>query len=135
MFYKCTAIFDGKPQFTTPIGVILATVRVGGGIEILDPDEFITAQQRKWWKGVLLKALSKDTGESISVWEVRLKLAVMPDEFQPTAVTVHGKPYLHVPSVNILTVKKMNQLIEGAVDYLRSIGFDWVTLPDSELRK
>ncbi len=132
---KCTAIIGGRPVLDTPLEEAIQGLEIGGAIQILSPSDYISARQRAWWKGILLPALRKDTGESVSVWETRLKLAVMPDEFQPTAVVVCGKPYLHVPSIKDLSVKKMNQLIEGAVDYLRSIGFDWVTLPDSELRK
>lgn len=92
-------------------------------------------QQRKWWKGVLLPALAKDTGDSVSYWETRLKLAVMPDEFAPITTTIDGVDYSYLPSVKKLSIKKMNLLIEGSVDRCREWGFYWVTLPDSDLRK
>jgi hypothetical protein len=40
-----------------------------------------------------------------------------------------------IPSINKLSVKKMNQLIEGSVAKCHEIGKIWVTLPDSSLRK
>ena len=98
-----------------------------------------TERQTAWWKGILLPALSNYTGDSKDFWETELKLAVMPDEFMPIPVA-YGKRVLDVvPSITILSCKKMNQLIEGSVKYLRedhemSDQFQWVTLPDSELR-
>ncbi len=103
-------------------------------------------QQRKWWKGVLLPALAEHTGSSEAYWETKLKLAVLPDDFQPKSTTVNGVLYNYVPSVSKLPMKKMNLLIVGSVDHLRNgvdekdkslYGdyFHWVTLPDKELRK
>lgn len=97
----------------------------------------ISDNQRKWWKGVLLPALSKYNGEHVRTWEIRLKLAVMPDEFQPEKTIVCGQVFYSVPSITKLSMKKLNTLIEGAVDFLRNepYNFDWVTLPDSSLKK
>ncbi len=95
--------------------------------------------QRKWWKGILLPALASDTGNSIAYWEAKLKLEVMPDDFQPIVTVLDGVTYTYLPSVTTLSMKKMNQLMEGSVDHLRDEKvygdhFDWVTLPDPELR-
>jgi len=95
----------------------------------------ISLQQIRFWKGVLLPALAKDTGNSVAWWENKLKLEVMPDDFQPKTVNVDGYVFYYLPSVNVLSIKKTNQLIEGSVEYLRNNGFTWVQLPDSELRK
>jgi hypothetical protein len=94
----------------------------------------ISEQQRKWWKGVLLPALAKDNGETIHVWETRLKLVILPDDFVPQSTVISGREYFFVPSITTLSMKKFNTLIEGSVDWLRNNGFDWVTLPDTELR-
>ncbi len=96
-------------------------------------------QQRKWWKGVLLPALAQ-TGDSIEYWETRLKLAVMPDDFQPVTIVIDGKLYKYIPSITTLGMKKMNLMVEGSVAHLRDERiygdeFHWVTLPDKELRK
>ena len=100
-----------------------------------DEEHEISEQQRKWWKGVLLPALSNDTGDTKESWETRLKLAVMPDEFKPETVIVDGKPFNYVPSITKLTSKKMNDLVEGSVSKLHEWKLLWVTLPDSSLRK
>ncbi len=95
--------------------------------------------QRKWWKGILLPALSKSNGDTVDVWETRLKLAVLPDDFQPVTIVVNDKEYTYIPSISGLSMKKMNLLIEGSVAHLRNEKiygnhFMWVTLPDSELK-
>ncbi len=97
-------------------------------------------QQRKWWKDILLPALAKHTGDSIEYWETRLKLAVLPDDFQPVTVVIDGKLYKYIPSITTLGMKKMNLMVEGSVAHLRDERkygdeFHWVTLPDRDLRK
>lgn len=99
-----------------------------------DEQAEITRNQRAWWKGVLLPALAKDTGDSVEWWETRLKLSVLPDELKPETVVLHNIPFSYVPSITKLSVKQMNQLIEGSVAKLHDWGFLWVTLPDSTLR-
>lgn len=128
-------IIDGQPTFEKPLKDILAELQEGGAIKTLSPTEYITDQQRKWWKGVFLPALAQDTGETITVWETRLKLAVLPDEFQPETVTIENQTMTFIPSITKLSKRKMNFLIEGSVAQCHDWGFLWVTLPDSDLRK
>ena len=97
-------------------------------------------QQRKWWKGVLLPALAEDTGDSIAYWENKLKLSVMPEDFQPITVIIDGSLLCYLPSITTLGIKKMNIMVEGSVAHLRDESiygdkFHWVTLPDKALRK
>jgi hypothetical protein len=114
---------------------ILKDCKRGGAIQILDAVEAYTDQQRRWWKGVLLRELAKDSGDSIEYWETKLKLAVLPDEFTPFYLTLEEKLYPVVPSITKLSSKKMNLLIEGSVAKLHEWGFMWVTLPEKELKK
>lgn len=105
-----------------------------------DRDEELSNQQIRWFKGVLLPSLSKDTGDSKQWWEARLKLMVMPDDFVPIEVSTGENVYHFIPSISNLSVKKMNEFIEGCVAHLRDEEiygdrFLWVTLPDSALRK
>jgi len=100
----------------------------------------LSERQLNWWKGVLLPALANHTGDSIAYWETKLKLAVLPDDFQPVTVRLHGKFYTYVPSITILGIAKMSIMVEGSVDHLRDEEkygdeFKWVTLPDPELRR
>lgn len=104
-------------------------------VDEYNQEKELSDQQRAWWKGILLPALAKDTGESESKWEAILKLSVMPDEFKPVTITVGENGYSFIPSITNLSTKKMSQLIEGSVAKLHDWGFLWVTLPDPELRK
>jgi len=135
MEYKVISTIDNQPTFNVPLSDILKECKPGGALKVLSPLEYITDQQRKWWKGVLLKELAKDSGDSVEYWETKLKLAVLPDEFAPVYVA-HGKQVLSIiPSVKKLSKKKMNELIEGSVAKCREYGFEWATLPDEAKRK
>jgi len=108
-------------------------------VERADGLECWTPQQRKWWKGILLPKLAESTGDSMGYWENELKLGVMPDEFHLMFSNIDGRNHRHVPSILILNRKEMREMIEGSVAYLRDekrygTQFDWVTLPDEELR-
>lgn len=99
-----------------------------------------TERQTAWWKGILLPALAKDTGDSKEYWETKLKLAVLPDDFTPFYIPIGKQVFPIVPSITKLSCKKMTELIQGAVSHLRETPeygdqFQWVTLPDSELRR
>ncbi len=117
-------------------------------VESYSEDAEWSDQQRKWWKGVLLPALAKDTGDSEAYWEAVLKLVVMPDEFQFITVVVDGTKFTYLPSITELGIGKMNLMIKGSVAHLRDETiygtklvdgkevpvFDWVTEPRKELR-
>jgi hypothetical protein len=131
---KVISIREGQPLFDKPIKMLLDQCVVGGALQVLTPLEYISYQQIKWWKGVLLPALSKDSGDSVEYCETKLKLAVMPDEFAPKTVAVGNKEYQIIPSITSLSKKKMNQLIEGSVAKCHEWGLMWATLPDSDLK-
>ena len=132
---KVVEIRDGQPIFDRPIKELLDKCEVGGILQVLTPTEYISLQQIKYWKGVLLPALAKDSGDSVEYWETLLKTQVMPDDFTPFYVPIGKQVFPVVPSINKLSIKKMNQLIEGSVAKCHELGLTWVTLPDSELRK
>ena len=117
-------------------------------VESYSEDAEWSDQQRKWWKGILLPGLADFTGDSVAYWEAVLKLAVMPDEFRFITVIVDGTQFTYLPSITELGMKKMNQMVKGAVAHLRDEKiygtklvdgkevpvFDWVTEPRKELR-
>jgi len=138
--YQVQSIVDEQPTFEKPLQEILTDLKVGGAIKTLSPLDYITLQQIRWIKGVLLPALSEDTGDSVAVWEARLKRNVMPDDFPPVVVQDGSNVYITLPSITTLGKRKMGQFIEGSVAHLRDEKiygekFLWVTLPDKELRK
>ncbi len=100
--YEVVTIIDGQPTFQKPLSDILAELKLGGAIRILDSVEYITLQQIKWVKGILLPALSKDTGDSVAVWEARLKRNVMPDDFPPIVTQDGSNVYITLPSITTL---------------------------------
>lgn len=109
-------------------------------VESYSEDAEWSDHQRKWWKGILLPALAEDTGDSIAYWESVLKLAVMPDDFQFITIYVEAKEITYLPSITILGMTKMNQMVKGSVAHLRDDRiygkkFHWVTEPRRELRK
>ena len=132
---KVVEIRDGQPIFDKLIKELLDKCEVGGILQVLTPTEYISYQQIRWFKGVLLPALANDSGDSVEYWETLLKLTVMPDDFTPYYVPIKKQVFPVMPSINKLSVKKMNQLIEGSVAKCHELGLTWVTLPDSELRK
>jgi len=133
--YEVKQIIDGEPTFEKPLKEILAELKVGGALKTMTPLEHITNQQIAWFKGILLPALAEDSGDSVGYWETKLKLAVLPDEFAPYYVPMGKQIFPIIPSITILSKKKMNILIEGSVDKCHDWGFDWVTLPDKDKKK
>lgn len=135
MIIKCVSVEEGQPLFDHPLSDLLEQCVPGAAIQLLTPDKYISYQQIRWFKGVLLPVLSKDSGDSVEYWETLLKTSVMPDEFTPFYVPIGKQVFPIVPSINKLSIKKMNQLIEGSVAKCHEMGLTWVTLPDSELKK
>ena len=133
--YQVLNIIDDIPCFEKPLDDILADLKTGGSLKTLTPLEYITLQQIAWFKGILLPALAKDSGDSVEYWETKLKLAVLPDDFAPFYVPIGKQIFPVVPSITILSMKKMNILIEGSVAKCHEWGIMWVALPDKELRK
>jgi len=133
--HEVISIIDGVPTFKKPLAEILAELKAGGALKTLSPLDYISNQQIAWWKGILLPALAKDSGDSVGYWETKLKLAVLPDEFAAYYVPMGKQIFPIIPSITILSKKKMNVLIKGSVDKCHDWGFVWVTEPDKEKRK
>jgi hypothetical protein len=133
MILKVVSLREGYPLFDGKLSDLLIECKVGSAVQVLSPKEYISSQQIKFWKGILLPELAKN-GDTVDCWENRLKLEVMPDEFEPEIIVINGKEYAKIPSITKLGIKNMNLLIEGAVAKCRGWGFE-VTLPDVTLRK
>lgn len=136
--YKAIDIIDGLPTFEKPLNEILSEVKRNGGIKTLDPLEFITAQQRRWYKGICLRGLSEWNGDTVDEWDLQLKDKCNGVELLkkiPITLTLFGQEV----TVNRLTVKgvgkrKMMQFIENILSYAITNDLP-VTPPDKELRK
>ena len=125
---------DGQPTFDITLPEIAAECGAGGALRSMPSLEYISYRQCCWWKGVLLPALSEDSGDSKHSWETRLKLKVMPDKFQPEIVVVGASALATIPSITKLSKTRMSELIDGSVQQLHEWGLDWVTGPDETLR-
>ena len=131
--YQAIDYIDDMPTFEKPVMDIVAEVPRGGALKVLTVLEYHTEQQRKWWKGVLLKALSKDNGETVRQWETKLIMAIFPEDVK--YIAINNQVFPVAESITNYGKKKMNRLIEESVAQCHEWGFNWVTLPDSDLRK
>ena len=133
--YEVQDIIDDQPTFEKPLDEILGELKYGGALKVLTPLEYITARQVRWFKGILLPALEKDTGNSVLWWETTLKTVVLPDDFPITVERVGDMVLIQIPSITTLSKTKMTMLIKGSVAHCRDeCDLLWVTLPDEELR-
>ena len=75
MIYPVKQIVDGMPTFERPMDDILAELRMGGAMETLTPLRHITERQRRWYKGVCLRDLSKhdENAETVEWWDDEVK--------------------------------------------------------------
>lgn len=132
--YQVISIIDNQPTFEKPIEDILSKCKAGGAIKILDPIEYHTEQQRKWYKGVCLKGLSDWNGETIDEWDFRLKTLC-----GSNLLKTDTWKFQNVVTVNRLTIvgvgkKNLTQFIENILSL--AITEDWpVTAPNKELTR
>jgi len=138
MEHKVISIIDGMPTFLIPLSEILKECKPGGALKTLDPLEYHTEQQRKWYKGICLTGLSDWNGETKDEWDLRLKAECNGIELlrkQPIKLILFGQEV----AINRLTIegvgkKNMTAFIENILSL--AIKKDWpVTPPDKELRK
>ena len=125
---------DGVPSFPKPLTEIAAEVPPDGALVVWTLAEFITNQQIRWFKGILLKHLANDSGYTVGYWERKILKAHAP-ELVEIDVDEYGNKDTFVRSINNLSKKRMSELIEGAVELAHDEGFTWVTLPDATLRR
>lgn len=116
---------------------ILGKLKHGGGLKVLTPVEYITDQQRKWYKGVCLPWLMKhdENQESMEWWDTQVKRQcnglglLKKDIFFLDALNSVGR--LTTKGVG---VKKMTEFIEEILAV--SVTKNWgIAPPDKELRR
>ena len=136
--YEIIDTIDGEPTFPCPLAEIWKSCKRGGAIKVLDPLEYHTDRQRRWYKGVCLRGLSDWNGDTMTEWDVRLKNECGGDELLkkvPYHITLMGQDFV----INKLTTvgvgkKNMTLFIENILS--KSITEGWpVTPPDPELRQ
>ena len=129
------------PRFEKTYGDILMEVKPGGGIKLLDPVEFITDRQRRWYKGVCLPWLAKhdENQESTYWWDDEVKrlcsgLALLKKEIYFTQTTDGQKIPIGRLTTSGVGKKNMTAFIEEIL--AKSVEKGWgVAPPDKDLRK
>lgn len=134
MDYPIRSMIDGQPTFDQPLQEILTECKPGGALRILDPLEYHTERQRRWYKGICLRGLSEWNGETTGDWDLRLKAYCNGNELLKKEPIYLGSGVV----VTRLTIKEvgkrnMTAFIQNILS--ESLKNDWpVTPPDTDLR-
>lgn len=135
--YKIVSVIDGQPTFERPLDEILAEAKAGGALKLLDPIEWLTEQQRRWYKGVCIRGLVDWNGDSAQLWDRRLKrecdgLALLKKEI---LLTDNGTPVGRLTTKGV-GKRNMTAFIERILEVATDPKNNWpVTPPDPELRR
>ena len=139
---NCEPVF-GRPRSKETISVkeILADVKFGGALKTLTPLEYITEQQRRWYKGVCLRDLVKndENGETMDWWDTEVKrlcggLKYLKKEIYFIESYLGEKIPIGRLTTKSVGKKKMTNFIEEILSVSLSKGWD-VAPPDKDLRK
>ena len=139
--YKIISTKGGCPVFDVP-PKHWQDCKKDGGVKILSPTQFITDQQRRWYKGVCLRDLVKwdgqradGQGETIGWWDKKVKTECNGLMFLKKEVHDFGDGFM----IGRLTtkgvgVRNMTNFIEDILSKSMTLGWP-VIPPDAELRK
>jgi len=133
--YQVQTIIEGQPTFEKPLNEILAELKIGGAIKTLSPLEYHTDRQRRWYKGICLRGLSDWSGDTLSDWDLRLKVLCGGNELlkKETIYLGGGKTCIR-PTIVGVSKKNLTQFIENILS--KAVEMDWpVTAPNPDLRK
>jgi hypothetical protein len=140
MVHQVKHIIDGQPCFEKPLDEILSECEVGGGIKILAPNEYITEQQRRYYKGVVLPHLVKqdENGETLEWWDMHVKrlcggLAYLKKEVFFTEDIMGNKIPIGRLTTKGVGKKNMSNFLEEILSKSMELGWG-VSPPDPELR-
>lgn len=139
-YYPVISIIDNQPTFEVPLSEILSEIKRGGALKVLDPLEYITDRQRRWYKGVALPWLAKhdENQESLAWWDDEVKRVCNGLEYLKKEIyfieTIEGH---RVPIGRLTTkgvgIKKMTMFIEEIL--AMSVTKNWgLAPPDKDLR-
>jgi len=142
--YRVKDIIDGQPTFEVPLDEILSTLKHGGALKVLDPNDYITERQRAWYKGVCIRQLAQndENGETEAWWDDYVKreckgLALLKKEAMVADVTISGQT-VQVTYGRLTTKgvgkRNMTNFIEEILSEAMHRGWP-VSAPDPELRR
>ena len=138
--HQVQSIVDGQPTFAKPLNEILAEIKQGGALKTLTEAEYITDQQRKWYRGICLPQLVKrdENGESLAWWDEEVKRKCSGLMYLKKEVFFFEDSMGNRCGIGRLTIKgvgkkNMTNFIEEILS--KSVQFGWcVSPPDKELR-
>lgn len=127
--------------FEKDIEEIAEEVPEGGGLKILDANEYITDRQRRWYKGVCLRDLAKndENGETESWWDDLVKrecngLGLLKKEVFFYSDQLGNKIPMGRLTTRGVGVRKMTAFIEQILSVSLAKGWN-IAPPDPDLRK
>ncbi len=132
--YPVKLMIDGTPTFEIPVSEILASLKLNGALKVLSPVEYHTDRQRRWYKGICLRALSDWNGDTCDEWDLRLKALCNGNELlkKETVYLGDGKTCKRLTIVGV-SKKNLTAYIENILS--KSITENWpVDPPDENLR-
>ena len=140
MIYE-VKIIDGQPTFKKPLIEILSELKHGGAIKTLDPLEYHTDRQRRWYKGVCLPWLVKndENGETLEWWDTEVKrlcggLKYLKKEIYFLESNLGEKIPIGRLTTKGVGKRNMTNFIEEILSVSLSKSWD-VAAPDKDLRK
>ena len=141
MIYE-VKIVEGQPTFKKPLDEILAELKHGGALKVLDPLEYHTDRQRRWYKGVCLPWLVKndENGETLEWWDTEVKRLCGGLKYLKKEIYfIENMGISEKIPIGRLTTKgvgkrNMTNFIEEILSVSMSKNWD-VAPPDKELRK
>lgn len=139
--FKIVNVINGVPTFEVPIDKVWEGCVKGGAYRRVDPIEFITNRQRRWYKGVCLPQLAKndENGETTGWWDDEVKrkckgLAYLKKEIFFTVDEAGKKIGTGRLTTKGVGIKNMTAFIEEILSVSMVMGWP-VSPPDPELRK
>jgi len=134
-------IIDGQPTFDKPLASILSELKRGGALQTLDPVEYITDRQRRWYKGKCLRDLVKadENGETEGWWDCEVKklcggLSYLKRDIFFIEDATGGKVGVGRLTTKGVGKRNMTNFIEEILSQAMTRGWP-VSAPDPELRR
>jgi len=132
-------IIDGQPTFDKPLASILSELKRGGALQTLDPIEYITDRQRRWYRGICLPTLSAWNGDTIDEWDCEVKklcggLSYLKRDIFFIEDATGGKVGVGRLTTKGVGKRNMTNFIEEILSQAMTRGWP-VSAPDPELRR
>lgn len=133
--YRVMSIIDGEPTFAVPVAEIWAACELGGAVEVHSPAEYHSAQQRKWYKGIAVRALADYSGYTPEEADYIIKGKCGHDLLKTETIYLgrmsNGQPII-VQRPTIVGVGKRN--MTAFIDNIISAAIDegWPILPPAD---